>query len=749
MGKPAGRYRPSIQMKTDRMGVGRSQLSGAGFRGNRAAGFAAVWVLVLVFTCRIPAKTECAAPVPSFDRIRIACVGDSITYGLTLEDRETDCYPAHLQRLLGSRYEVGQFGRRGARVSTGSSRCYTNFPEYAYSLSFSPDVVIISLGINDCSVGAWADHKKNFVASYTKLIDSYRRLESRPKIWLTTLMPIMPPYEPYLAIQQNIRECQGIIEFIAEQEDLAVIDLFTELNRQHRIYAEDGIHPSREGAALIAKKVYASITGDFGGLCLPYVFDDHMVLQREMPIRVFGTGNVGDRVEVKLAEQGSRTIVDGNGNWRVELPALHAGGPYTLIVTADRTIEFHDVMVGEVWFCAGQSNMAMPLKSDQEALTLIAMADQYPQIRLLKRTVDPEPGKRAFAEEELRKINLDGYYSGCWETGSNQSAKDFSAVGYCFALELAQTLGVPIGIIQNAIGGAPIEAFLPREAFQQEPLYRLTADWLDADSPSWHRDRAKLNLGNRTGRDPRLLPHHPYEPTFLFYSDIEEMIPYGIRGVLWYQGESNATDVETDTAWDLQINKALFKNLICSWRSKWSLGDFPFYYVQLPNMNRNWMLFRQMQFEVLRELPALGMAVTIDIGEENNVHPKSKYEVGRRLSLWARTNVYGQTDLVYSGPIFNRDIKKEGDKIYFRFDSVGSGLTTSDGDELKGFEVQDSKGVWHSADAFIHENYVAIKGDWKKCITAVRYAWHPNPCANLSNQEGLPASPFYAELIKK
>lgn len=705
-------------------------------------------LIVGIFSQSTFGKTNPVDPAEYSDTIHVACIGDSITYGSKIEDRQGNSYPAQLGKLLGSRYTVANFGRPGARVGLSSLKAYQNFPEYKDSLDFTPDVVILSLGINDCSVKEWPENKKVFVKSYRQLISAYQTLDSKPRIWLVNLMPVMPPYEPYLAIQKNIRECQRLIESIAEREGITVIDLYTELNRQQRVYAEDGIHPSREGAAVIAQKVYSCITGDFGGLQMPYVFGDHMVIQRQKPIRIFGKGNVGDKIVVELSRYSKRTVVDGNGNWQVNLPALQAGGPYMLTVRADRKLEFRDVMIGEVWFCAGQSNMAWPLASDADAENQISVAEQCPRIRLLKRTVDPGPEKRPFSEEELGKITLGGYYRGSWQICSGQTAGDFSAVGYYFAMNLHQSLNVPVGMIQNAIGGAPMETFLPREAFQNGTLYLLTQNWLNADSPAWHRERAKVNLGDHAQGDPRRLPHHPYEPTFIYYADIEELIPYAFRGVIWYQGESNATDVETDTAWDLQTNKDLFKNLICTWRSKWNLGEFPFYYVQLPNLNRNWMKFRQMQFEVLRELPATGMAVTIDLGEANNVHPKSKYEVARRLSLWARAKIYGRKDILYCGPIFNGRKRQKGDKIYLAFDFAGSGLTTSDGDLLRGFEIQDPDGRWHAADAWIDKNCVIINWTREEKGVAIRYAWQPNPCANLINEERLPASPFYVEFSK-
>lgn len=694
------------------------------------------------------AQTDTICQAEYSAAIRIACVGDSITFGSQIEDGNNN-YPAQLGKLLGDKFEVMNFGYPGARVSLCSQKCYMNFPEYNNSLKYQPDVVVIALGINDCSVNEWQKNKEVFVKSYKKLIHSYQELNSKPKIWLANLMPVMPPYEPYLDIHKNIKECQLLIESVAKQTGLTVIDLFSELNRQHRIYAQDGIHPSREGAAIIAKKVYSAITGDFGGLSLPYVFGNHMVIQRDKPVRVFGTGNVGDTIDIKLSKYKHRTSVDGNGKWFAEMPALKAGGPYTLTVsTADKTIEYNDVMVGEVWFCAGQSNMAFQMKSDLEADTFLPLADNNPEIRLLKREIAPGLGKKVFTKAESEIIQLDGYYSGNWQVCSSESAAEFSAVGYYFAMELYKSLGVPIGIIENAVGGAPIETFMPREAFEDENLYKCQNDWLNSETPFWHIGRAKLNLGNGHQTDKRLLAHHPYEPTFIYYADIEEVMPYTIKGVIWYQGESNATEEDAAKAWNPEINKIMFKNLVTSWRTNWKSGDFPFYYVQLPNMNRSWMPFRQMQFEVLNELPNVGMAVTIDVGDANNVHPKFKYEVGRRLSLWAKAKTYRQKNVVYSGPLFKK-VSLSNNRIYVEFDCVGSGLIFSNGEKLIGFEIEDAGGNWNAVDSYIDRDRVVINIDVEDRVSAVRYAWQPNPKANLTNEEKLPASPFCVKLFSQ
>ena len=250
------------------------------------------------------------------------------------------------------------------------------------------------------------------------------------------------------------------------------------------------------------------------------------------------------------------------------------------------------------------------------------------------------------------------------------------------------------------------------------------------------------------------MPHHPYEPTFLYDAEVAELMGYKFRGVLWYQGETNATD-DNETAWDIDYNQKLFEGLIQSWRQEAGEADLPFYYVQLPNLDRNWAPFRDMQRRVLTDsgLNNLGMAVTLDLGHSTDVHPTNKIEVGKRLSLWARNTLYGESSLTYSGPIFNGDFIDHGATLEVGFDHVGNGLTTNNCGPLVGFEVAGSDGIWKAATAIFSKDKVVVSSDGVADPQAVRYAWAGNPSFNLYNHSGdfsgddyrlLPASPFQA-----
>ena len=677
--------------------------------------------------------------------IRVACVGDSITYGSGIADRTNDSYPARLQALLGGGYDVQNFGRSGARISQISSNPYKGSSEYNAAIAFNPDIVIIALGVNDCSVSQWPANRDVFVADYKNLFDDFANLPASPKIWLGNLMPAVPPYEPYLAIQDTIAECDPMIEQVAIDKGVTLIDLFSPLNSEENIYAADGLHPNKDGAAIIADTVHETVTGNYGGLQMPFVFGDHMVLQRNEPIPVFGTADAGDTVTVTLDGNSKNMITDGNGRWRVDMPAMTAGGPYTLSVfDGTTTLNITDVLIGEVWLAAGQSNMAWQCNQDADWATQGPLAN-YPSIRLLNRVGDPWGGSGVFTQAELDKTNVDDFYTGVWEVCNPTTAADLSAVAYYFSRDIHLATGVPIGIIENAKGGTSMESYMTRDALDNEDVYLVMKDWLNADiATDWHRGRARQNLSLWFDNgEIGTMPHHPFEPTFLFDAEIADIIPFAIQGVLWYQGETNATDSSNQIAWDQEFTRTLFEGLISGWRAEWGQGDFPFYYVQLPNLNREWMLFREMQLQTLDALDNVGMAVTIDVGNPTNVHPTAKQEVGNRLSLWARANEYGES-LVYSGPLYNGSFVDEGATPRIGFDHVGSGLQADGGEALVGFEVADAYGNWYDATAIIDGSEIVVSSTSVDDPRSMRYAWAQNPAISLINAEGLPASPFRA-----
>ncbi len=631
-------------------------------------------------------------------------------------------------------------------------------------------------------------------------------------------------------------------------------------------------------------------------ISLPPLFSDGMVLQQNQEIPVWGKAEAGSKIVVSLNGNKNNSIADENGNWKVYLPPLAAGGPYELTVSAGKEIKIKNVMIGEVWLCSGQSNMEMPLagwgkiKNYKEE---IANA-KYPAIRLL--TVN----------KKMANVPQENFESDGWKECSPETIPDFSAVAYFFGRKLYKELNVPIGLIQSAWGGTVVEAWTSGETLkkieeftdivsliendsttEREKIIRAkkklnewpdkieeilkekgtfnhgyqnvdykTNNWKTMELPtlwedkgleidgvvwfsktviipnSWKNKNLTLSLGKindyditwfngkRVGRgvdvvdlrtynipsslvkvgenkitvqvldignvgglygpankmklindnesipltgiwkykiepdniDVRKLPEKPTSntganrPTVLYNAMINPLVPFGIKGAIWYQGESNA-----ERAYQY---RELFSAMIKDWRNKWSIGKFPFYFVQLANFKKikpqpaddSWAELREAQTMALK-LPNTGMAVTIDIGDAKNIHPKNKQEVGRRLALNALANTYGK-DIPHSGPLYS-SMKIEGNKIRIQFTNTDGGLSLKNGEQLKGFAIagRNKKFIWAKAE-IVHRtpsgdgNEVVVWNSKIKNPVAVRYAWAANPVCNLYNGAGLPASPF-------
>ena len=433
---------------------------------------------------------------------------------------------------------------------------------------------------------------------------------------------------------------------------------------------------------------------------LPKIFGNHMVVQQQMPVKVWGWAEPGERVEVSLAGQTRAASADASGKWLVTLEPLPAGGPHKLIVQANNRIELEDVLVGEVWIGSGQSNMQWPVRRSMNAEEEIANA-RWPKIRLF--TV-----ARRIAETPQEDCE------GEWLICSPETVGEFSAVLYFFGRKLHQELGVPVGLINSSWGGTVAEAWTSREALEGDEDFRPILE-----------------------RGAKFDPKIPNQPAVLFNGMIHPLLNFAIRGVVWYQGESNCARAE-------QYQK-LFPTLIQDWRKRWGLGDFPFYFVQLAPFRyrnadpRNAAELREAQRLTLR-LPNTGMVVTTDIGNVNDIHPTNKQEVGRRLALWALAKTYGKTDLVYSGPLY-REAKIEGNKIRIFFDHVDGGLVVK-GEELTHFQIAGADGEFKPAKAVIDGETVVVWNEEVANPVAVRFGWSDDAEPNLFNAAGLPASPF-------
>jgi len=627
---------------------------------------------------------------------------------------------------------------------------------------------------------------------------------------------------------------------------------------------------------LLSFNVYSEVV-------LPHLIGDGMVLQRDMPVRIWGWALPGEQIQISFGESKFSAVTDPEGNWSIVLPPQSAGGPYTMLIEGNNSIRISDILFGDIWVCSGQSNMEISLKRVEPLYPGEIAQSENPDIRYFQ-----VPKKYNFKAPQV------DFESGNWHHVNPQTAPKISAVAYFFAKELYKKYHIPIGLINSSLGGSPIEAWLSEEALREFPdhyaeamrfrdddliaqieaadnarsnqwycelwkqdagyrnptalwrypdlddsawsLMKLPCYWADKElgpvnGVVWFRKEitipesmtgkpALLILGRIVDADsvwvngkyagttsyqypPRryeipadflktgkntiairvvstidrggFVPDKPYEivlgdqkidltgewkynlgvamppldpPTFiqwkpmgLFNAMIAPLLNYSIKGILWYQGESNTNNPKEYSG--------LFATLINDWREKWGQDDVPFLYVQLPNFmeavenpgDSDWAEFRQVQLNALG-IKNTGMAVTIDLGEWNDIHPLNKEGVGKRLALIAQKVAYEEENIIFSGPLY-QSMEPFGSKLILSFSNTGSGLIVKEGEELKHFAIagDDGKFVW--ADAKIEGNNVIVWSDKVEKPIVVRYAWADNPVgANLYNREGLPASPF-------
>ncbi|TPE44110.1 sialate O-acetylesterase [Pontibacter mangrovi] len=673
--------------------------------------------------------------VPGFSqettaRLKVACIGNSVTYGYGIKDREQNAYPAQLQQLLGGRYEVANFGLSGATLLRKGHRPYTQTRQYKDALAFKPDIAVIHLGLNDTDPRNWPNYRDEFAADYYHLIDTLRAVNPQVRILISRLTPIFSGHPRFTSGTRDwFWQIQALIPVIAENRNVELIDLHTPLYSRPDLFPDE-LHPTAAGAGIIASTVAGQITGKYGGLQLASVFSDHMVLQQKMPIPVQGKADAGQEVRVSFKGEEVTATAGPDGKWEAMLPAQKAGGPYQLQVsTADTSISINDVLVGEVWLCSGQSNMAFPLRQAVHTSEEMRQAQQSSDIRLLQLKPLAETNNVAWDSVTLGKVNRLAYFSGTWQRTDSVEAKDFSAVAYYFGKELQEQLGVPVGLIEVAVGGSGTESWISRYTLEHHPqLVHMLHNWRNSDFlMPWVRERAATNLQEATLATQR----HPYQPAYNYEAGIAPLTAFPIKGMIWYQGESNAHNIE--------LHEELFKTLVQDWRGAWGY-PFPFYYAQLSSINRpSWPHFRDSQRRLLAQIQNTGMAVTSDVGNPQDVHPRQKRQVGERLAAWALANTYGKR-IPYSGPLFKK-ADFTGNKAICTFEH-GKGLKASDGSSLRGFEVAGSDLIFREAKAEIRGSKVQVWSDEVPEPKYVRYGWEPYTTANLVNKAGLPASTF-------
>ncbi len=439
-------------------------------------------------------------------------------------------------------------------------------------------------------------------------------------------------------------------------------------------------------------------------LDLSRLVNNHMVLQQNASAPLWGWSEPGTMVRVSPSWNGEVEYghTDIHGKWMVKVNTPSAGGPYSIFINQD-TIQ--DVLIGEVWVASGQSNMQWALQqSENFEEELLKAADSDLRFFYVARENADEPKRNIY---------------GKWDISDSISARTFSAVAYYFGKKLRKELDIPIGIIHDSWGGSSVQAWINPEVLGA------------SEAGQYYEEKFELAIQNAK---PGAIPRNHTTPSGLYNGMLKPIIPYAIAGVIWYQGESNRDRPD--------YYGPLFNDLVESWRNEWNQGEFPFYFVQLAPYRYNEVDMGSYVRDVQRRclaIPNTGMAVTLDIGNVENIHPTNKLDVGNRLALWALAKTYGQKDLVYSGPLY-QDIQIEDNRAVLSFTSIGSGLMAKG--KLETFEIAGADQVFYPAKAKIVGDKIEVKSSKVKAPVAVRYAFRNTDEATLFNKEGLPAPSF-------
>lgn len=625
--------------------------------------------------------------------LKIACVGDSITEGSGAAPGQS--YPSQLQQLLGKEWDVGNFGVSGRTLLKKGDYPYWNEGKFQNAKDFEPDAVIIMLGTNDTKPQNWKS-KAEFESDYRELVKTFQKLKSSPRVYICRPVPVPDPGN-FGINETALQEQMPILKRLTEELKAGTIDMYAALDGKPSLLP-DRVHPNTEGAGEMAKAAFEALTGKSADTVMRVnsLFKDHAVLQRGVEVPVWGTAEDGTKIRVQFAGQTATTTATG-GKWMVRLKPMQAnamGAPMT--VTGSTTITLNDLLVGDVWLASGQSNMDRTLKPQAKQLGIVgwkeaAAAAKFPLIREYKVT------KKIGHVENSEAM-------GQWSVCSPETAGAFSGVGFFFARDIHQATDVPIGLVTSSWGGTRVEAWIAAGAAKQLGI------------PS-----KEMKNQNSTSS--------------LYNGMIAPLNPFPFKGVIWYQGESNNPNTRD--------YRKRFPGMIADWRKRWNAPEMPFLFVQIAPFKGSRPELREAQLLTLLKTPKTGMAVTVDVGNENDIHPLEKEPVGKRLALAARAIAYGEK-IEYSGPLYD-SVKYSGDKAAVIFTHVGKGLEAKGG-PLKGFTIAGEDGKFVPATAEIRENAVLLSSPEVKQPKAVRYGWVNFPDVNLYNKDGLPASPFRTDV---
>ena len=690
--------------------------------------------------------------------VRVACVGNSITYGTGIANREHDAYPAQLQRMLGKDYVVGNFGKPGATLLRHGHRPYFQQTEFRDAMQFKGDIAVIHLGINDTDPRNWCNFRDEFVGDYVALMDSLRQANPKVRIILSRLTPIRYDHPRFdSGTERWRREISETIDRIAASQGVELIDFYQPLIA-HPDWLSDGIHPDPRGAKALAETVYKGITGNYGGLQLSALFSDGMVLQRG-GCYIQGVANAGANVVVSYeGKELGKVVANNRGEWRIWAVLSQPVERGTLTIAAGREVKrFKDVAVGEVWLCSGQSNMAFKVKQAATAQQTLTQCNDN-GLRLYNMSPRWETDNVSWDSTALAEMDqLRLFEARPWSVASPESVGDFSAVAYYMGKMLRDSLKVPVGIVCNAVGGTPTEAWVDRPVLEQH-FSQIFRNWRGNDFVmDWVRGRAAKNVALRPEA------RHPYHPAYCYEAGMRLLEGYTFKGVAWYQGESNAHNATTyarllrllEESWTQRFTQtaqatarvsegldslthALRVQQLAFARQR------PFYLVQLSSIERpSWAWFRETQRSLAQELH-LPLIVTSDKGLRHDVHPPYKAEVGERLARAVLHNDYGFAQSPLSPEV--TAAHRAGSSVWLTL-AAPMRLTTSDQQPMRTFEMAGVDERFYPAVAEVTASgQIVLSSSAVPTPRYVRYGWQPFSEGNVVSSQGLPLSTFRLEV---
>ncbi|MGJ1325490.1 GDSL-type esterase/lipase family protein [Sphingobacterium multivorum] len=663
-------------------------------------------------------------------RTKVACIGNSVTFGYGLGNSKEDSYPGQLQALLGQRFEVRNFGHSGATLLRKGHRPYYKTEEYRKALDYKPDVAIIHLGLNDTDPRNWPNYKNSFASDYATLIDSIRSVNPKAQIYICRLTPIFSGHPRFLSGTRDwYDQIQVLIPQIAKNNQVGLIDLNSPLRYRIDLF-DDYLHPNREGAALIAEQVAHVLIPVLQDLQVAETIGSDMVLQRNWENSIFGKGTAAAEINIVFNKKSYKTRGNPDGSWEIKLPKMEAGGPYEIAVSSGRQkVVLKNILFGDVYLASGQSNMAFQLRRATNSDSLIRNAGRIQHLRLFKCQNLVETNAVAWDTASLKKVNDLAYFNGSWRQANEDEAAQFSAVAYAFAEQIAREQHIPIGIIDLSVGGSNTESWIDRKSLENDDLLAsYIHNWQKSDFvQEFCRERAGQNLAGSNVKNQR----HPYQPAYNFEAGVSKWLNTGLKGILWYQGESNAHNIE--------LYERLFKTLVSSWRKNFH-QELPFFFAQLSSIDRpSWGDFRNAQRLLEKGIKGTYMAVTLDVGDSLDVHPREKITVGQRLANLVQEHLYNvELNADHPDPV---SCTLHEDKLVLIFDHCKK-LKTQENTAVRGFQLMDNKGrIFNVSTNIVSDNTIEIvKPNFQ--ITKILYGFEPFSRANLQNEIGTPVSTF-------